>query len=253
VGLLGGTLGYRLLKRICPDGESGYLDGRAYAHTSKLAILLGDVFFHDIRGRTVIDFGCGRGGESVEMAERGARRVIGVDINEWLLADARAYAESRCVADRCVFTASPDERADIVVSLDAFEHFDDPARILRIMDTYLAPGGKVIASFGPTWYHPLGGHIFSVFPWAHLVFTEQALLRWRKSFHPKQKAARITDCGLNKMTIRRFQRTVAESPFRFADFEVRPIRGLRVLTLPLLREFGTAVVRCTLVRKTDAA
>ena len=91
-----------------------------------------------------------------------------------------------------------------------------------------------------------------MFPWAHLVFTEQALLRWRKSFHPKQKAARIADCGLNKMTIRRFQRTVADSPFRFADFEMRPIRGIRVLTLPVLREFGTAVVRCTLVRKTDA-
>ena len=50
-----------------------------------------------------------------------------------------------------------------------------------------------------------------------------------------------------------FERTVAESPFRFAAFEARPIRGVRVFTLPVLREFGTSVVRCTLVRKTDPA
>ena len=47
-----------------------------------------------------------------------------------------------------------------------------------MMESYLAPGAKVIATFGPTWYHPLGGHLFSVFPWAHLIFTERALLRW---------------------------------------------------------------------------
>jgi 2-polyprenyl-3-methyl-5-hydroxy-6-metoxy-1,4-benzoquinol methylase len=253
VGLIGGALGYRLLKGICPDGEAGYLDGRAYADRSKLAVLLGEGFFDEIRGRTVIDFGCGTGAESVEMAERGARRVIGVDVNGSFLAAARKHAESKRVSDRCVFMATPDEPADVVVSLDAFEHFEDPALILRIMDTYLAQRGKIITSFGPTWYHPLGGHIFSVFPWAHLVFTEQALLRWRKSFRPRQQAARVTDCGLNKITIRRFERIVAESPFRFADFEVRPIRGIRALTLPLLREFGTAVVRCTLVRRTELA
>jgi 2-polyprenyl-3-methyl-5-hydroxy-6-metoxy-1,4-benzoquinol methylase len=251
VSVIGGAVGYRVLKRICPEGKTGYLDGSAYAGKSKLAVLLGERFVDEIRGRTVIDFGCGKGIQSVEMAKRGAARVIGVDINESFLAAARRHAAAEAVGDRCAFVTTPDERADIVVSLDAFEHFDDPARILRTMDSYLAPGGKVVASFGPTWYHPLGGHLFSVFPWAHLLFTEKALLRWRKSFHQTQNAARITDCGLNKLTIRRFERLVAESPFRFERFEAPPIRGIRLFTNPLLREFGTAIVRCTLVRKTD--
>jgi hypothetical protein len=140
-----------------------------------------------------------------------------------------------------------------VVSVDSFEHFDDPAHILRVMDGYLAPGGKVIATFGPTWYHPLGGHLFSVFPWAHLIFTERALLRWRKSIRPNQKATRITECGLNKITIRRFEQVVAASPFRFERFEATPIRGLHFLGRSPLREFGTAIVRCTLVRKSEPA
>jgi 2-polyprenyl-3-methyl-5-hydroxy-6-metoxy-1,4-benzoquinol methylase len=251
VGVIGGTAGYWLLKRLCPRGETGYLSGEAYAHASKLAVLLGDRFFDTLRGKTVIDFGCGTGGEAVEMAQRGARRVIGVDIRTSFLETARRHAEDQGVADRCVFMTTPDQPADVVVSLDSFEHFDDPARILQIMESYLAPGGRIVVSFGPTWFHPLGGHLFSVFPWAHLVFTEKALLRWRKSFRPKQTATRITECGLNKITIRRFERIVANSSFRFAAFEAKPIRGIQALTLPVLREFGTAIVRCTLVRKTE--
>jgi SAM-dependent methyltransferase len=223
VAVLGGTVGYWLMKQICPEGKSGYITGEAYANKSKLRALFGDSFFDEIHGRTVIDFGCGNGAETVEMAQRGARRVIGIDIRESMLAVARRRAEANGVADRCAFMTSPDEPADIIVSLDSFEHFDDPAAILRVMDTYLAPQGKVIATFGPTWYHPLGGHLFSVFPWAHLLFTEHAMLRWRKSFRPTQ-ARTIRECGLNKISIRCFERIVRESPFQFERFETPPIR-----------------------------
>ena len=146
---------------------------------------------------------------------------------------------------------APDEPADLIVSLDSFEHFKDPAAILRVMDAYLAPHGKVIASFGPLWYHPLGGHFFSVFPWSHLLFSEKVLLRWRKQYRPDQKARSIAECGLNAMTVRRFERLVAASPFRFERFEARPIHGHRWLTTPLLREFGTSVVTCTMVKRAN--
>jgi len=250
LGIIGGTVGYRLLTTIAPTEDGlGYMDGSAYRHTGKLQALLGETFFRDIQGKTVIDFGCGPGAEAIEMAQRGARRVLGVEIRQSFLETAREHAAAAGVSDRCAFMTTPDEPADVIVSLDSFEHFDDPAGILRVMDAYLAPGGRVVATFGPPWYHPLGGHIFSVFPWAHLVFTEKALLRWRKTFRPSQTARRLTDCGLNAMTLRRFERLVAESPFRFERYEHRPIRGHQWLTAPLIREFGTSVVTCTLVRR----
>jgi hypothetical protein len=37
--------------------------------------------------------------------------------------------------------------------------------ILSIVDKLLRPEGEVLISFGPTWYHPLGGDLFSAFPW----------------------------------------------------------------------------------------
>ena len=69
----------------------------------------------------------------------------------------------------------PPRSIDAIVSIDAFEHFSNPASALKTMHAMLNPGGRVYVSFGPTWYHPLGGHLFSVFPWAHLLFSETAL------------------------------------------------------------------------------
>src|SRR5208283_2003369 len=126
--------------------------------------------------KTVVDFGCGEGADAIEMAQKGAKRVIGIDIREEILRTARQKALDAGVQDACVFATSTKEPADVVVSVDAFEHFADPAEILGIMDTLLGPSGQVLASFGPTWYHPLGGHLFSVFPWAHLLFSEKALI-----------------------------------------------------------------------------
>lgn len=247
MGLVGGELGYRLLNRLCPTGNTGYMTGEAYRNKSKLVTMLGQSLLDRVRGKVVIDFGCGPGVEAIELVRLGARRVIGVDIREKWLAMARQAAEEARVADRCVFCTTPTEPADTIVSLDSFEHFEDPATILHVMATYLRPGGDALVSFGPTWYHPLGGHKFSVFPWAHLVFTEQALLRWRKNFYPRQTARKITECGLNKMTVSRFKRFVENSPFRFAEFEARPISRLRRLASPITQEFVTSVVICRLV------
>lgn len=252
MGVLGGELGYRLLTRLCPSGDTGYMTGEAYRNKSKLLTMLGPSLVERVRGKVVIDFGCGPGAEAIDLARFGARRVIGVDIREKWLTMARQAADEAGVADRCVFCATPLEPADLIVSLDSFEHFEDPAEILRVMARYLRPGGEALVSFGPTWYHPLGGHKFSVFPWAHLIFTEQALLRWRKNFYPRQTARTITECGLNKMTVARFERLVADSPFRFAEFEARPISRLRRLATPLTREFVTSVVVCRLVLRSAA-
>ena len=238
-------LQYRLLKRISP-GEPGHMSGAAYLGKSKLEMQLGDML-GDLSGKTVIDFGCGEGAEAVELAQRGAARVIGLDIQAERLEVARSAAESAGVADRCLFAETTDERADLITSLDAFEHFDDPAAMLDLMAKLLKPDGAVVASFGPTWYHPLGGHLFSIFPWAHLLFSEKALMRWRNDLRDDGATCfREVAGGLNQMTIRRFERIVEAGPFRIERLQTVPIRKLRPLHSRLTRELTTAIVRCRL-------
>lgn len=248
MGLIGGSVGYQVLRRICPTGESGYCDGSAYAGVSKIETLLGSTIWNDTRDKVVIDFGCGDGEDAVELAKRSARRVIGIDIRERALAKARKRAADEGVADRCTFATQTDQKADLVLSLDAFEHFDDPAGILRIMRGLVKDDGGVITAFGPTWYHPLGGHLFSVFPWSHLIFTEKALIRWRSDFKT-DGATRFGEVegGLNQITIKNFEEIIARSDFRFEAFETVPIRKLKPVINRFTREFTTAIVRCKLV------
>jgi SAM-dependent methyltransferase len=248
MGIIGGKLGYRLLKRLNPTGEAEFCSGSIYKDRSKLELLFGESIWSEISEKSVIDFGCGTGGEAIEMARRGAKKVIGLDVVEWRLDEARRAAEQAGVADRCSFAAATDEKVDVIITLDTFEHFDDPAGVLREMRRLVKDDGCVLAVFGPTWYHPRGGHLFSVFPWAHLIFTEKSLIRWRSDFK-SDGATRFGEVegGLNQMTIRRFERLVAESDFQFESFEAVPIRQLRPLNNRLTREFTTGTVRCKLV------
>jgi SAM-dependent methyltransferase len=239
----------KILKTISPGGATG-CNGSAYIGKSKLAVLMGDNFFEEIAGKVVIDFGCGDGADAVEMALKGAKRVIGIDIREEALQAARQKALHAGVQNVCSFTTSTEEPADVVVSMDAFEHFADPAEILRKMDALLHAAGEVLVSFGPIWYHPLGGHLFSIFPWAHLIFTEKALISWRSTFK-LDGATRFSEVagGLNQMTIARFENLVAGSPLQFARLELVPIRKLQRFHNRLTREFTTAIVRCRLVKR----
>jgi SAM-dependent methyltransferase len=238
----------RLLRRWYAT-PTDHCSGAFYQGKSKLAVLLGEDLFARLRGKTVVDFGCGEGAEAVEMAQRGARRVIGLDIREDVLAVARERARAAGVEAICSFNTKVAEPVDVVVSLDAFEHFADPAAILKMMDSLLHESGEVLASFGPTWFHPYGGHLFSVFPWAHLVFSEPALIAWRAGFKSDgARSFREVPGGLNQMTISRFEKLVAESPLRFASLEPVPIRKLAAWQNGWTREFTTALVRCRLVK-----
>jgi SAM-dependent methyltransferase len=248
MGFIGGELGYRLLRALAPRVSSDDVE-TAYSDASKIGVLLGESIWDELRGKDVLDFGCGKGEQATELALRGAKSVFGLDILEGDLAIGRRRAIAAGVADRVSFGTGCTEPVDAIISLDAFEHFEDPASILVLMHTLLKPGGRIYASFGPTWYHPYGGHLFSVFPLAHLVFTERALIRWRSEFKT-DGATRFHEVegGLNRMTIGRFERLVEQSPLHCEELVPMPIRKLRPLANRWTREFTTAVVRARLVR-----
>lgn len=247
---IGGEVGYRLLRWWRPEVEAGE------AHSSyvpKIKRIVGDDGWESLRDKTILDFGCGIGVGSIEMARHGAKRVIGLDIRPEVLAEASRSAADAGVSEICQFCSSADEPVDVIVSVDAFEHFDDPAAILGVMDRLLKADGLVLLSFGPTWYHPHGGHLFSVFPWSHLVFTEEAQIRWRSDFKT-DGATCFSEVagGLNRMTIQRFFELVNQSNFAIEQFRAVPIRPLAWAHHRRTREFTTAVVECKLVKRRGA-
>lgn len=252
-GFIGGALGYGLLRRFGAKSalRGDYCSGNTYSDRSKLEVLLGKDIWREVEDKTVMDFGCGTGEGSVEMAQHRARKVIGLDIVQEYLDEAIQKAQKKGVSERCDFTTHYDGRVDAIFSIDCFEHYGDPGKILAAMRDMLREDGRVFISFGPSWFHPYGGHLFSVFPWAHLVFTEKALIRWRSDF--KTDGATCfgeVKGGLNQMTIRRFEKLIRESDFDIDWLVAVPIRRVKFLHCFLTREFFTSTVRCALRPKT---
>ena len=250
MGVIGGNVGVQILRSINSTGQSAKMpDGvpPAYQNKSKLECLLGPTIWDDVRDKTVVDFGCGEGYEVVELAQHGVRKAIGVEPWPKWIASAKERIVAEGVADRCEILERWDEsrpKVDVIFSLDSFEHYEDPAAILELMHRMLNPGGCVLVAFGPPWFHPYGGHLFSVFPWAHLVFSENAMVTWRTGLPGKEPRTSLLDAGINQMTVSRFERLVANSPFGFRSFEAVPIRRKRWPSWS--REFTTSIVRCRL-------
>ena len=249
MGVLGGEVGYRLLRQLVKISPGNEVT-TAYDGLSKMEVFFGSNIWQDLADKTVLDFGCEAGIEAIDMAQHGVRRVIGLDIREEPLKAAREAAKKAGLEDACVFTTKTDEKVDVVVSLDAFEHFADPAAMLKVMRRLLKEDGYILTCFGPTWYHPLGGHGFSIFPWAHLLFTESVMMRWyrEESGKPAYHFNEVSG-GLNQLTVGAFEKIVAKSEFKFESMEPVPIRKLRFIANRVTREFTTAVVKCKLVPK----
>lgn len=252
---LGGELGYRVLRWLNSGEAWGGSAETRLSYVPKIKRIVGEDGWNSLRGKTVLDFGCGVGSGSIEMARHGAKRVIGLDIRPDVIDVARQDAAASGVSQLTAFTTRVDQRVDVIVSIDAFEHFGDPAGVLAAMDALLNDDGCVIASFGPTWYHPRGGHLFSLlFPWSHLLFTEDAQLRWRRDFK-SDGATRFSEVagGLNMMTVARFTNLVEQSAFRFGSLRTVPIRKLAWAHNRVTREFTTAIVECTLVKRSGSS
>src|SRR6267142_646251 len=98
-GIIGGHPAYYFLRWLGPAADDGaHGRGHAYRDRSKLETLFGPTIWSALAGRSVIDFGCGIGGEAVEAARHGARSVVGIDIRRAILATATAAARAAGVA-----------------------------------------------------------------------------------------------------------------------------------------------------------
>lgn len=94
----------------------------------------------DLTGKTVLDIGCNAGFYSMEMARRGAARVVGIDSDERYLEQGRFAAETLGFADAVEFArmdvydvGALGERFDLVIFMGVLYHLRHPLLALDLI------------------------------------------------------------------------------------------------------------------------
>jgi SAM-dependent methyltransferase len=101
----------------------------------------------------VLDLGCGLGASSIALARAYPRtRVLGIDLDEASVTEARAAAAQAGVADRVTFMASDAAAVssegpfDLVTIFEALHDMADPVGALRAARALLAADGSVLVA-----------------------------------------------------------------------------------------------------------
>ncbi|WP_432797497.1 class I SAM-dependent methyltransferase [Poriferisphaera sp. WC338] len=208
-------------------------------------------------GKTILDFGCGWGGETVWLGER-AKAAMGCDINKSALRDANDFAR-QMGAGNVKFAESgvnglpyEDETFDAIFSTNVFEHVMQPAAMLSEIRRVLKPGGRFVSQFGPLFYSPLGYHLCwaTQVPWAHLLFGFEAVIQVRNTKREPWWPKDWKETGLNKMRFKGFESAVSEAGLGVVRCDRIAVKGLkRLAKLPLIGDLLTFGIDCHLVRE----
>lgn len=108
-----------------------------------------------VKDRKFLDVGCGNGMYSLELARRGAAKVIGIDIAEVMIDVCRKSSREKNLDDRCTFIQTdlldykPDTTFDVSFGIGLFDYISNPLPVLKRMREVSTD--KAIMAFPRLW------------------------------------------------------------------------------------------------------
>lgn len=210
-------------------------------------------------GLKILDIGCGHGSLSVYVASKGAKKVLGLDIDERAINFAKEnvlqnYPQLKSILDFqcCDISDLNEDYFDIMLAYASFEHIQNLDNVFDEMKKRLKVGGKMYIGFGPLYNSPYGDHKLTgaILPWGHLIFSESFLIkRLNKNLHKK-----ITSIyeEFNKLSLAEFRTLFYTSGLHVSYFRVNASNNslAKVFNLirriPFLEEYFSYNLYCIL-------
>jgi 2-polyprenyl-3-methyl-5-hydroxy-6-metoxy-1,4-benzoquinol methylase len=109
----------------------------------------------ELKGKSVLDVGCGSGRYALEFARRGADKIVGIDYAQEMIELAKGYAENMKEKAKCRFVCGHFtdhdfvEQFDYTVAMGLFDYLKNPSAYLTKMKSLTR--SKIIASFPKKW------------------------------------------------------------------------------------------------------
>lgn len=238
------------IHRELQHAKSGIAANQRWAYEEALRVQQAFQPHWELDGLDALDIGCGLGGKlPFYITEAGAKVVTGIDINARSTQIAHQHVASLGMAQQqdsivqlVVSDAAdlpfPNDSFDAIVSINVFEHIVRLQRGLRESFRVLRPGGLAFLHL-PPYYSPWGPHLESWihFPWPHLLFSDRTLMSVAAREDARLRlSSRFVDAaridwkhsgdripGVNRVTLRRFERLVEHTGFSAVQRELLPV------------------------------
>lgn len=214
-------------------------------------------------GLKVLDMGCGHGAISIDLALKGAKKIVGVDLNDDCIDFAKENLKTNFpqFADRITFVCTDfrtleENDFDIIISKASFEHILDLDTLLVGMKEKLKIGGKIVTGFGPLYNSPWGDHnrLRHKLPWTHVMFPAEHFIEKLNKTREK-KVETIYDLGLNRYSLKDYIRMFNTTEgLKVIDFRTNvskktSMKFFNLFTyIPFLKEYFTYNIYSVLER-----
>ena len=153
----------------------------------------------DIRGRKVLDIGCGIGGPAFLLAGKYGANVVGIDIESEPIVRAQRSARELGLESQCEFVkvepgpfAFPDETFDVIFSSGVIMQIEDKPQVFQEALRVLKPGGMLTCY---DWMKPEGEFSDDMLYW----FKMERLTYDMKTF--AEYEALLRDAGFTDIEI----------------------------------------------------
>ena len=103
---------------------------------------------------SVLDLGCGTGGHDRKLIDLGAKKVLGIDLSNNMINEARKNTNTDKIEYRIMSMNNIDtidEKFDLVISSLAIHYIEDYDSLCKKVYNLLNTGGRFIFSYG----HPM--------------------------------------------------------------------------------------------------
>lgn len=152
--------------------------------------------FPPLEGKKVLDLGCGYGWHCAYAAEQGASEILGIDVSERMIAEAKKRNPDARICYRVSDLEQyeyPEETWDCVISNLALHYIEDLDRIYRNVHRTLKKGGTFLFNIE----HP----VYTAREGQDWIFDENGSpLYWPVDdyFYPGKRHTRFLGCDVEK-------------------------------------------------------
>jgi 2-polyprenyl-3-methyl-5-hydroxy-6-metoxy-1,4-benzoquinol methylase len=123
-----------------------------YDTRKRMDVIYNELLTQDIKGKSLLDAGCGTGWFSKMAVERGAV-VTSMDLGENLLQEVKKKCESTRVVGSILEMPFENDSFDVIVSSEVIEHTPNPHKAIEELARVLKPNGiLVLTTPNKFWY-----------------------------------------------------------------------------------------------------